>query len=340
MIPISPTAEQDNLIIVCEGLWGMDNASLSYLDGGNLVNHWFQQQNPGMKLGDTANDIVQVNDTLIAISINWSNIIQYIRPNGSALTATENIPNNRRMASDGRYLYVTSYASHGYVAKVDLMTKEIVDTCATGYEPEGIAYHDGRLYVANTGGYAFQEKREYESTVSVIDAATMRELRRIDTGCINLYGTMSQCGQYVCINSAGDYYDVKPKTVVLNMDSEEFVVYDFPATYNCAYNNRFYTIGSSFSFDTNTYEYSIHTIDLPSLAAVDGLGSYETAAVAIEQMDAPYGLYISPYTGHLYISDARSYATNGYVYEFDTTGVQLRRMKLQGINPSHFLALP
>lgn len=336
-----PSKSSDKLIVVCEGLWGMDNSCLAFIDNGILTNKWFQQQNPGMKLGDTGNDIIQVNDTLVAISVNWSNIIQYIYPDGRVIAATEDIPNNRRMASDGqRYLFCTSYANNGYVAKVDIVTKGIVDTCHVGYEPEGIAYYDGRLYIANTGGYAFQSGHDYESTVSVVDAETMRELRRIDTGCINLYGAVSQCGQFLCINSCGDYYDVAPKSVVLNMANDEFRVYDFPATYNCAYGNKFFMIGSEFSYNTNKYVYSMHTVSLPSLQAEEGLGEYQFSESAIEEMQSPYGLYISPYTGHLYVSDARSYATNGYVYEFVPTTQDANTYSLRGLNPGHFLALP
>ena len=139
--PSEPKADSDRLIVLCEGLWGMDNSSLSLIDNGVLTNRWFQQQNPGRHLGDTGNDILQVNDTLIAISVNWSNIVQYIRPDGTAIAATENIPNNRRLATDHNgFLYVTSYADNGYVAKVDLRTKQVVDTCHVGREPEGIAY--------------------------------------------------------------------------------------------------------------------------------------------------------------------------------------------------------
>lgn len=336
-----PTKSSDRLIIVCEGLWGMDNATMSYLNEGVMTNLWFRAQNPGMKLGDTANDIVLVNDTLIAISVNWSNIIQYIHPDGTAIAATEDIPNNRRLATDGvRYLYCTSYANDGYVAKIDIATKQIVDTCSVGYEPEGIAYYDGRLYVANTGGYAFQTEHDYESTVSVIDAETMRELRRIDTGCINLYGEVSQCGQFLCINSAGDYYNELPKTVVLNMANDEFKVFDFPATYNCAYGNRFYVIGSAYSSETGTYDFTTHTIALPSVEAVEGLGDYAFAESTILSMSSPYGIYISPYSGHLYVSDARSYATNGFVYDCDPSLQAATRYRLQGLNPAHFLALP
>ena len=335
-----PSKTEDKLLILCEGLWGMDNSCISYLDQGTLINKWYQKQNPKQRLGDTGNDIIQVNDTLVAISVNWSNIIQYIYPDGRAIAATEDIPNNRKLASDGDYLYCTSYANHGYVAKVDVRTKEIVDTCHVGYEPEGIAYYKGRLFVANTGGYSFQEGHDYETTVSVIDAQTMKELKRIDTGCINLYGKMSQCGQFICINSCGDYYDVEPKSLVLNMESEEFKVFDFPATYNCTYNGKFYTIGSAYSYNTGEYQYSMHTIDLPSMQVEEGLSEYAEAQAIIEKMQSPYGIYISPYSGHLYVSDARSYATNAYVYEFDRRGKQLNRYYLDGLNPAHFLALP
>ena len=336
----TPAKTEDKLLILCEGLWGMDNSCISYLDQGTLVNKWYQKQNPKHRLGDTGNDIIQVNDTLIAISVNWSNIIQYIYPDGRAIAATEDIPNNRKLATDGDYLYCTSYANHGYVAKVDVRTKEIVDTCHVGYEPEGIAYYKGRLFVANTGGYSFQEGHDYETTVSVIDTQTMKELKRIDTGCINLYGKMSQCGQFICINSCGDYYDVEPKSVVLNMESEEFWVFDFPATYNCTYDGKFYTIGSAFSYNTGEYQYSIHTISLPSMQVEEGLAEYAGAEEVIRQMQSPYGIYISPYSGHLYVSDARSYATNGYVFEFDRQGNQLNKYYLDGLNPAHFLALP
>ena len=340
MLPTDPKKSSDKLIILCEGLWGMDNSVMAYLENGVVTDQWFRKNNPGQKLGDTGNDIILVNDTLIAVSVNWSNIIQYLRPDGKAVAATENIPNNRRLATDGEhYLYCTSYANHGYVAKVDLQSKQIVDTCHVGYEPEGVSYFDGRLYVANTGGYAAQEGHDYESTISVIDAQTMRELKRIDTGCINLYGNVSQCGQYLCINSAGDNYEVQSKCVVLNMANDEFRTFDFPATYSCTFGNKFYTIGANFSYLSGEYTYSTHTITLPTMTASEGLADYQPAADVIEQMQSPYGIYISPYSGHLYVSDARAYATNGYLYEFDRKGTQLNRYLIRGLNPGHFLAL-
>ena len=343
-----PTLIGENLIVCNEGNWQSDNGQLSYYDGtaGVLTNKWFRQVN-GSKLGDTPNDIIQVNDTLIAIAVNWSNIIQYIHPDGTACGATENVPNNRRMCADGNYLYITSYAhkcgnqtiEKGYVAKIDVKTKQVVATCEVGWEPEGVRLYEGKLYVANTGGYAFSENHAYETTVQVVDAETMKSIKTIDTGCINLYGEMSQAGQYLCINSCGDYYNVKPKTVIVDCKTDEVKTFDFPATYNSTDGDVFYTIGSEFSYNTGEYVYSIRTINPKTQEVKDGIFS-EAITQKIKEITSPYELYISPYTQNVYFTDAGSYASAGYLYGYTKEGEELFVKQKVYINPAHILALP
>ena len=348
--PVIPKPEiiGENLIICNEGNWQSDNGQLSYYDGtaGVLTNKWFRQVN-GSKLGDTPNDIVQVNDTLIAIAVNWSNIIQYIHPDGTACGATENVPNNRRMCADGNYLYITSYAhkcgnqtfEKGYVAKIDVKTKQVVATCEVGWEPEGVRLYEGKLYVANTGGYAFSENHAYETTVQVVDAETMKSIKTIDTGCINLYGEMSQAGQYLCINSCGDYYNVKPKTVIVDCKTDEVKTFDFPATYNSTDGNVFYSVGSEFSYNTGEYVYSIKTINPKTQEVKDGIFC-EAITQKIKEITSPYELYISPYTQNVYFTDAGSYASAGYLYGYTKEGKEIFVKQKVYINPAHILALP
>lgn len=338
----------ENLIICNEGNWQSDNGQLSYYDGtaGVLTNKWFRQVN-GSKLGDTPNDIIQVNDTLIAIAVNWSNIIQYIHPDGTACGATENVPNNRRMCADGNYLYITSYAhkcgnqtfEKGYVAKIDVKTKQVVATCEVGWEPEGVRLYEGKLYVANTGGYAFSENHAYETTVQVVDAETMKSIKTIDTGCINLYGEMSQAGQYLCINSCGDYYNVKPKTVIVDCKTDEVKTFDFPATYNSTDGDVFYTVGSEFSYNTGEYVYSIKTINPKTQEVKDGIFC-EAITQKIKEITSPYELYISPYTKNVYFTDANSYGSAGYLYGYTKEGQQVFAPQKVYVNPAHILALP
>ena len=321
----------ENLIICNEGNWQSDNGQLSYYDGtaGVLTNKWFRQVN-GSKLGDTPNDI-----------------IQYIHPDGTACGATENVPNNRRMCADGNYLYITSYAHQcgnqtfekGYVAKIDVKTKQGVATCEVGWEPEGVRLYEGKLYVANTGGYAFSENHAYETTVQVVDAETMKSIKTINTGCINLYGEMSQAGQYLCINSCGDYHNVKPKTVIVDCKTDEVKTFDFPATYNTTDGNLFYTIGSAFSYITNEYTYYIKTINPKTREVADGIFC-NAITQKIKEITSPYELYISPYTKNVYFTDAGSYGSAGYLYGYTNEGQPVFAPQKTYVNPAHILALP
>ena len=356
---------QERIILLNEGTWQADNGRITYFEDGTVVsNQWFRDVN-GFKLGDTPNDIIQVNDNLIAIALNWSNIVQFIRPDGKAVGATEDVPNNRKLASDGNYIYVTSYAHEvgidgdfqtfekGYVAKIDASTLKVVAACEVGYEPEGIALYDGHLFIANTGGYAFQESHEYDTTVSIVDAATMKVVRTVDTEQINLYGNMSQSGKYLCINSPGDYYDVPASTIIFDCeaalsgspDDECFVTLEYAATYNCTtLDGRFYAVGSRYSYYTGEYEFNYVIID-PALAMEsrggEGIDDDFPGTVLddLKNLSMPYGIYVNPYTGYIYATDAGSFAAAGGMVQWSPEGKLLGTYKLY-INPAHFLALP
>lgn len=355
---------QERIILLNEGNWQADNGKITYFENGQVVsNQWFRSVN-GYKLGDTPNDIIAVNDGLIAIAVNWSNIVQFITPDGKAVAATEDVPNNRKLASDGSYVYISSYGhecgidgryvefTKGFVAKIDAATFKVVAATEVGYEPEGIAYYKGYLFVANTGGYAFQEAHDYETTISVIDAATMKVVRTLDTGQINLYGKMSQSGRYLCINSPGDYYDTPAATIILDCDAvlekqpaeKCYTKLPYAATYNCVTaDGRFYAIGSRYSYYTGDYTFNYVTIDPKAVMESNGTAGIDgtfpgTVLVDIKQMGMPYGIYVNPYTGYIYATDAGSFAAAGALYQWSPDGKLLGTHRVY-INPAHFLAL-
>lgn len=361
--PEPVTADIERIIVCNEGLWQADNGCLTYFEDGKVIsNQWFREKN-GYKLGDTPNDIIQVNDNLIAIAINWSNIVQFISPDGKVVAATEAIPNNRRLCTDGNFVYVTSYGHEcetvngtkyfdkGFVAKIDISNFKVVATCEVGYEPEGIALYKGHLFVANTGGYAEQESdHEYETTVSIIDAATMTFEKNIDTHVPNLYGEMSQSNRYLCINSPGDYYETPPCGLVFDCEKALtnencFVVFNYPATYNTTtLDGKFLAIGSAFSYVTGEYEFSHLTIDPRLMIESNGQNGLEqtlpgTLKATFTNMEQPYGIYVNPYTGYIYGTDAGSFEGAGYLYQWLPNGELLGKHRVY-INPGHFLALP
>lgn len=355
---------QERIILLNEGMWQADNGRLSYFENGAIVsNQWFRDKN-GYKLGDTPNDIIQVNENLIAIAINWSNIVQFIKPDGTAVAATEDIPNNRRLCTDGKYVYVTSYGhecgtlygftwyfNKGFVAKIDLSTFKVIAACEVGYEPEGIALYKGHLFIANTGGYAEQEgDHGFETTVSIVNAATMQLVKNVDTHVPNLYGEMSQSGRYLCINSPGDYYWTPACGLIFDCEkaftsNDCFVKFNYPATYNTTtLDGKFLAVGSNFSYITGEYEFAQLTIEPGTFIRTRGQSGLThtlpgTLKANFASMDQPYGIYVNPYTGYIYGTDAGSFEGAGYLYQWSPEGQLLGKHKVY-INPGHFLAIP
>jgi len=363
---VGSISAKERIILLNEGLWQSDNGKVTYFEDGRIVsNQWFRDVN-GRKLGDTPDDIIQVNDNLIAIAVNWSNIIQFIDADGRAIAATEDVPNNRKLATDGDYVYVTSYAhevginggfmdfTRGYVAKIDVRTFRVVAACEVGYEPEGIAWHNGYLFVANTGGYAYSENHDYETTVSVIDASTMQPVRTVDTKQINLYGKMSKSGKYLCINSPGDYYEIHAATIILDCeavldnkpDSDCYISLPYAATYNCVNSSgNFFAIGSRYSYYTGDYEFNYVTINPEEVLNTHGKSGIQenggfpgTVLNDLKNIAMPYGIYVNPYTGYIYATDAGEFVSGGSLYQWSPEGKLLGKHPVY-INPAHFLAL-
>lgn len=63
-----------------------------------------------------------------------------------------------------------------------------------------------------------------------------------------------------------------------------------------------------------------------------------TMAEDFKQMTSPYGIYMNPYTGFFYGTDAQGYAEGGTLYQWSPAGNLTVK---QGVyqNPGHFLAL-
>ena len=337
-----PSGDFNNLYLLSEGGYGSNNASLTKIAAGgwNVTDNWYSTVN-GEPLGDTGNDITIAGDKIV-IAVNGSNILQVCdRATGRSLGQSELVPGCRRIAADpsGEYVYVTSYSSDGHVAKFKLSTMIVMGTCKTGHEPEGVAYYDGKIYVANTGGNAWAGTHSYESTISVIDASAMQEVKRVDTGMMNLYGGFVQNDlypRYIMVNASGDYYSNPAGSCIFDCESQSVVAkYDFPATYVATHDGKFYVLGSSFSYETYAYEYTFKTIDMASgtPAVTDGILSSEFQS-SVASMTAPYGLAVAP-DGEFFVTDAGNYVSKGTLWRFSATGSLVGKTTV-GVCPGHF----
>jgi DNA-binding beta-propeller fold protein YncE len=324
-----------------EGNMGSNKCTLDFYDAttGIYTRNIYAEVNPSVvkELGDVGNDL-QVYDGKLWAVVNCSHFVE-VMDAGTAEHITQiSIPNCRYICFDGEYAYVSSYAGPvqidpnarlGYVAKIDIKSLQVVDTCTVGYQPDELVVSDGRIYVANSGGYRVPN---YDRTVSVIDIASFRVVETIDVA-INLHRMEVDKRGYVWVSSRGDYYGRGSKTFVIDTKGNEvcdsFEVANSEMTIS---GDSLYIIGSEWSYVSNSWRVTYKIIDTEKRQVVsenfiaDGTDS---------RIRMPYGVAVNRYAGELYITDAGNYVSPGTLYCFSLDGV-LKWSVRTGDIPAHF----
>ena len=324
-----------------EGNMGMNRATIDYFDytTGYYTRDIFSERNPTIvkELGDVGNDIKIYGNKVYAV-INCSNYIEVFDVHTAIHVKEIRVPNCRYMAFNGGKAYISSYsgpveinpnAEKGFVAEIDTVTLELTRKVEVGYQPDEIAVYDGKLYVANSGGYRVPN---YDRTVSVIDLETFKEIKKIDVG-INLHRIKIDKRGYLYVSSRGDYYDTPPNLYVIDTRTEKVVKEtgipvsdmwlddDLLYYYRVAYNK--YTGGNEITYgilDTRTME------QISDKVITDGTD---------RDILIPYGIAVNPETKEIFISDAQNYVVTGYVYCYSPEG-RLKWRTEGGNIPGHF----
>ena len=324
-----------------EGNMGMNRATIDYFDytTGYYTRDIFSERNPTIvkELGDVGNDIKIYGNKVYAV-INCSNYIEVFDVHTAIHVKEIRVPNCRYMAFNGGKAYISSYsgpveinpnAEKGFVAEIDTVTLELTRKVEVGYQPDEIAVYDGKLYVANSGGYRVPN---YDRTVPVIDLETFKEIKKIDVG-INLHRIKIDKRGYLYVSSRGDYYDTPPNLYVIDTRTEKVVKEtgipvsdmwlddDLLYYYSVAYNK--YTGGNEITYgilDTRTME------QISDKVITDGTD---------RDILIPYGIAVNPETKEIFISDAQNYVVTGYVYCYSPEG-RLKWRTEGGNIPGHF----
>lgn len=324
-----------------EGNMGMNRATIDYFDytTGYYTRDIFSERNPTIvkELGDVGNDIKIYGNKVYAV-INCSNYIEVFDVHTAIHVKEIRVPNCRYMAFNGGKAYISSYsgpveinpnAEKGFVAEIDTVTLELTRKVEVGYQPDEIAVYDGKLYVANSGGYRVPN---YDRTVSVIDLETFKEIKKIDVG-INLHRIKIDKRGYLYVSSRGDYYDTPPNLYVIDTRTEKVVKEtgipvsdmwlddDLLYYYSVAYNK--YTGGNEITYgilDTRTME------QISDKVITDGTD---------RDILIPYGIAVNSETKEIFISDAQNYVVTGYVYCYSPEG-RLKWRTEGGNIPGHF----
>jgi len=333
-----------------EGNMGSNKSTLDYydLESGKYQRNIFAEVNPTVpkELGDVGNDLRVYGSKLYAV-INCSNKVEVMDAQTATRLGQIDIPNCRYIRFDKQYAYVTSYAGpveinpeytqKGYVAKVDTATLEVLGRCIVGYQPDELEVVDGKIYVANSGGYmGAGNTTKYERTVSVIDVASFTEEKRIDVD-YNLHRIKADKRGDLWVSSRGDYKGHPSRLFFLDhkkqqvTDTIDMAVSDFYIDGDSLY---VYSVEWSYVTYKNEVTYGIVNAKTHEIVTrnfiTDGSDS---------QIEIPYGILVHPKTKDIYITDAGDYVSPGLLYCFDKQGKKKWSVRTGDI-PAHFAFLP
>ena len=328
-----------------EGNMGSNKSSLDYYDfrTGYYSRNIFSERNPAVvkELGDVGNDLQQYGSRLYAV-INCSNKVEVLTADSCRRIGQLDIPNCRYVAFSGAYGYVTSYAGPveigkqhaqiGFVAEFDTATLQITRRCNVGYQPDELAVSDGKLFVANSGGYMVPD---YDSTVSVIDIGTMTELKRV-TVAKNLHRVRLDGHGQVWVTSRGDYYDIPSRLFCLDPITMEVTdTLPYAVSEMWIDGDYLYFYGSEFSYVTMQETITYGIIDTRDHRLLTHSFLTDGTDKLIKK---PYGLAVNPVTKDIYLTDAKDYVTPGMLYCFSPNGQKKWEVRTGDI-PAHFAFL-
>jgi DNA-binding beta-propeller fold protein YncE len=253
------------------------------------------------------------------------------------------IPNCRYVTFKDGYAYVSSYVGSVYsgsssplgsVYKVDTLSLQKVDSCTVGYQPEEMAIIDNRLYVANSGGYQGMTGQGYESTVSVIDLASMQEVDKIEVAP-NLHHLKADKYNQLWVTARGNYMDEESTIWWLEPDANGGMKVgghlDQPVSDLCIVGDSLYFYGSQWSevTMTNTVTYGIINVKTHQVVSTS-----LSDAPEISKIRMPYGIIVNPIHRDFYLMDAKNYVSSGELLHFLPDGTFDWKVKTGDI-PAH-----
>lgn len=318
------------IYVLSEGLFNLNNSTLAYhsFKSGKTNIDYFRSLNR-RGLGDTANDMAIYGNKLYIV-VNVSSQIEVID-----LTSGLSLKRIPMLGEDGssrqpRYIafhkdkaYVCSY--DGTVARIDTASLAIETYAQVGRNPDGICVQNDKLYVSNSGGLDW-DGIGVDNTVSVVSIDPFKEIKKIEVGpnpgkiAADEYGNV-----YVATHgkdiSAGDYNFVKIDATsdeVAKIYNEKVMSFAISDQVAYLYN---------FSFENQASQIKVFNLQ-------NGTTIRENFITDGTEIHTPYGIFVNPYSGNVYITDAYKYQTRGDMLCFTPQGKLQFSIRKIGQNPN------
>jgi DNA-binding beta-propeller fold protein YncE len=325
-----------------EGSWGSNNASLDFYDyrTGVYNKNIFSQINPDIVggFGDVGNDLQIYGGKLYAV-INNSGLVEVMNSKTAQHIGKLLIPNCRNIVFYGKYAYVSSFAGEvlpdytqlGYVAKIDTATLQEVGRVNVGFQPEGLAVANGKLYVANSGGY---NAPNYDNRIFIIDIQSFTKIKEIEVA-INLSRMEKDAHGNIYVLSVGNYGSVLPKIYKINTQNDVVSGNITLAASNfCVSGDSIYFYYSedinweTYTASTKYYIYNLNTQQIVN----------ENIITDGTQIQMPHNIAVNPTTKEIFVADMKAGNISGELFCFSPKGKKLWNVTT-GVTPNKIVFL-
>jgi len=344
----------EGFYLLNEGQMNWDLASLDYYNfaTGEYERDVYTDANPTvvMELGDVGNDIGIYGSKMYMV-INCSNKVEVVDKRSVKRIGQIDIPNCRYIKFYKGYAYVSSYVGPvvldgegsdedvfqlGAVFKVDTTTLQVVDKCVVGRQPDELDIVDGKIYVANSGGYSQGAKIGYENTVSVIDIETFKEIERIPIAN-NLLSCKCDKRGILWVSSRGDYHGNQSMLYAYDTQKRRIVkTLDVRVGNTWMDGDSLYVISNEWSELSSGY--SSCTYKIINTKTMEVVNENFITDGSDARISKPYGVAVNPITKDIYVTDGLNYIQLGFLYCYGQDGKMKWRLRAGNI-PAHFVFL-
>lgn len=299
---VPPEPVKGTVFVVNEGNFNSANASLTLLDVSNdkLYDDVFAPANNGRKLGDVFQSVSLFNNNAYLV-VNNSQKIEVVNPVTFKSTAIINgFTSPRYMVQvDANKAYVSEYYANA-VRVVDLSLNTIIGSIAIQGNLDEMVLKNKKVYITNT-------KRDYVVVISTLSDQVVDSIPTV-------YGSNSikvDSAGYIWVLSNGDPVSgIRPALQRINPDidsvdkkfSLDFSEVDVTRLRMNSSGTKLYWLSR------HVYAHSIHANQVSSTPFIRSLG------------ENYYGLGVHPYSGQLFISDAKDFVQRSSIRKYNANG--------------------
>jgi hypothetical protein len=308
------------LLVLNEGLFNLNNASLSWIDlTTNNVSDDFFLQKTGRKLGDTGNDIQRYGGKVYVL-INVSSTIEVLdAKTGQSLKQIVMQENGkakqpRNLAFYENKVFVSCF--DGYVDVIDTSSLSIEKRIKVGNNPENMTVLNHRLYVSNSGGLI----PSLDSTLSVIDCQNLVELKKMVVGK-NPGKILAQNDSTLYVHVRGNYNTIPSelKKIHIGLSSSQETI---PIKISGMEKMENYLL--------------IYTSESVSLYDMKANAIINTSFISLKDITTLYRIQYIESLKQLFVFDANAYTNTGYIHRFSNSGLFIQKYHV-GLNPNSLI---